>query len=137
MGNSSLYMHLFYHLYNKQHWYHERERIFTETRLDIGIIDKENSELSRGLRKYIESRNNIVDTKEDEDFIKEQIFLQIADGVIIIPEGFDDKVKNREEAVIIYTDERKPQSIQIHNQVNKYLSLQILPIKMGNSCWRM
>lgn len=109
----------------------ERERIFTETRLDIGIIDKENSELSRGLRKYIESRNNIVDTKEDEDFIKEQIFLQIADGVIIIPEGFDDKVKNREEAVIIYTDERKPQSIQIHNQVNKYLSFANITYKDG------
>lgn len=76
-------------------------------------------------------KNNIVDTKEDEDFIKEQIFLQIADGVIIIPEGFDDKVKNREEAVIIYTDERKPQSIQIHNQVNKYLSFANITYKDG------
>lgn len=100
----------------------EREVSFTETKLNVGIVDKENSQLSKGLRKYIESKNNIVDTREDESFIREQIFLEIADAVIIIPEGFDDKVINKEESVIIYTDERKPQSIQIHNQVNKYLS---------------
>lgn len=100
----------------------EREVSFTETKLNVGIVDKENSQLSKGLRKYIESKNNVVDTREDESFIREQIFLEIADAVIIIPEGFDDKVINKEESVIIYTDERKPQSIQIHNQVNKYLS---------------
>ena len=52
----------------------EREVSFTETKLNVGIVDKENSQLSKGLRKYIESKNNVVDTREDESFIREQIF---------------------------------------------------------------
>jgi len=109
----------------------EKEMSFNETRLNVGVIDRENSQLSKGLRRYIESRNNIVDTREDESYIKEQIFLEMADAVIIIPEGFDEKVINKEEAVIMYTDERKPQSIQIHNQVNKYLSFANITYKDG------
>lgn len=100
----------------------KREETFVETRLNIGIIDKSNSELSNSLKGYLKQKNNIVDSREDEEYIKEQIFLEIADAVIIIPEDFDKRVINKEEAVLIYKDDRKPESIQIENQINKYLA---------------
>ncbi|NLY66914.1 MAG: ABC transporter permease [Tissierellia bacterium] len=100
----------------------KREETFVETRLNIGIIDKSNSELSSSLKDYLKQKNNIVDSREDEEYIKEQIFLEIADAVIIIPEDFDKRVINKEEAVLIYKDDRKPESIQIENQINKYLA---------------
>lgn len=68
------------------------------------------------------SKNNIVNIKEDESYIKEQIFLEVVDAVIIIPETFDEKVIKKEEALIVYTDDRKPQAIQIQNQINKYIA---------------
>lgn len=104
---------------------------FTETRLNVGIIDKQNSQLSQGLKKYIESKNNIVNIKEDESYIKEQIFLEVVDAVIIIPETFDEKVIKKEEALIVYTDDRKPQAIQIQNQINKYIAFANITYEEG------
>lgn len=109
----------------------KREESFVETRLNIGIIDKSMSELSSGLREYLEKENNIVDILEDEEYIKEQIFLEIADAVIIIPEDFDQKVVNKKEAILIYKDDRKPQALQIENQVNKFLAFANITYKDG------
>ena len=109
----------------------KREETFVETRLNIGIIDKSNSELSSSLKDYLKQKNNIVDSREDEEYIKEQIFLEIADAVIIIPEDFDERVINKEEAVLIYKDDRKPESIQIENQINKYLAFANITYQNG------
>ncbi|NLV76762.1 ABC-2 type transport system permease protein [Keratinibaculum paraultunense] len=99
----------------------EREPKFMETRLNIGIIDNSNSELSTGLKDYLEGKHNMVDTIDDEDYIKEQIFLERADAIIIIPEDFQEKVINKEKSIKIYNDDRKIESMQIQNQINKFL----------------
>jgi len=109
----------------------KREEAFEETRLNIGIIDKSNSELSSSLKDYLKEKNNIVATKEDEEYIKEQIFLEIADAVIIIPEDFTERVIEKEEAIIIYKDDRKPHSIQIENQINKFLAFANITYQNG------
>lgn len=109
----------------------KREESFVESRLNIGIIDNCNSELSNSLKDYLKDENNIVDTVEDEDYIKEQIFLEMADAVIIIPDDFDEKVINREESVLIYKDDRKPQAIQIDNQINKFLGFANITYENG------
>ena len=99
----------------------EREPKFMENRLNIGIIDNSNSELSTGLKDYLEGKHNIVDTIDDEDYIKEQIFLERADAIIIIPEDLEQKAINKEKSIEIYNDERKIESMQIQNQINKFL----------------
>ncbi|WP_077369167.1 ABC transporter permease [Anaerosalibacter sp. Marseille-P3206] len=100
----------------------ERETNFIESRLNIGIIDNCNSELSNSLKNYLGKKNNIIDTMADEEYIKEQIFLEVADAVIIIPEDFDEKVINKENSIQMYNDDRKVESLQIQNQVNKFLN---------------
>lgn len=99
----------------------QREAKFTETKLNIGIIDNSNDELSKGLKKYLKEKNNIIDTIDDEEYIKEQIFLERVDAVLIIPNNFQEKVINKEESIEIYNDHRKIGSIQIQNQINKFL----------------
>lgn len=98
-----------------------KEIQFVETELDIGIIDNENSELSRGLINYLKDKHNIVDTKEDEEYIKEQIFLEVADGVIVIPKGFDEYVINKRETINLYKDDRKMGANYLEQQIDKYL----------------
>lgn len=100
----------------------ERETSFMEKRLNIGIIDNCNSELSRGLKNYLEKKNDIIDTMPDEEYIKEQIFLETVNAVIIIPEDFDEKVINKENSIKVYNDDRKIESMQIQNQINKFLT---------------
>ncbi len=94
---------------------------FTQTDLTIGIIDKENSELSRGLTSYMGQKNTILPIEEDHDHIREQIFLEALDGVVIIPSGFDHKVINKEKALEIYKDERDIGGSYLDQQVAKYL----------------
>lgn len=100
----------------------EREASFMETRLRIGVIDNRNSELSKNLKDYLAKKNDIIDTMEDEEYIKEQIFLELADAIIVIPKDFDEKVINKEKSIEIYKDDRKVESLQIGNQINKFLT---------------
>lgn len=109
----------------------EREKGFVESRLNVGIVDYCNSELSTSLGDYLKKKNNIVEVNGDEEYIKELIFLEIADAVVIIPENFDEKVINREESIKIYMDNRKIESIQIQNQINKFLSFANITYENG------
>ena len=95
---------------------------FEEVSFNIGVINKSHSDLSEGLVDHLGKGNKIVETEDDEDFIKEQIFLQAANAIIIIPEDFDEKVIAKEASVEIFRDERKVETYQIQNQVNKYIS---------------
>ena len=94
---------------------------FSETKLNIGIIDNMNSELSNGLTKYLDSKHNIIDTKEDEEYIKEQLFIQMVDGVIIIPKDFDERVINKNESIKLYKNDMEAGSYYLEQQIEKYL----------------
>ncbi|QAT61902.1 ABC transporter permease [Acidilutibacter cellobiosedens] len=98
----------------------QREANFVETKLNVGIIDNSKSELSGELKKYLIKKNNIVEVGSDESSIKEEIFLGIADAVIVIPEDFEERVINKEKAVEVYRDDRKMESVQIQTQLNKF-----------------
>ena len=99
----------------------EQETGFTVSSLNLGVIDHNNSQLSKALVEYLGERNNLVDIISDEEYIKEQIFLEVLHAVIVIPEDFDKKVINKEGALLIYKDVRKVESIQLQSQLNKYL----------------
>lgn len=98
-----------------------KEIVFTEQSLNIGVVDNSNNELSNGLIDYLDKNNNIITMKEDRNNIKEQIFLEVVDSVIIIPEDFETKVENKEVAIEIFRDDRKMAAMQVQNEVNKYL----------------
>lgn len=100
----------------------DREIKFMETKLNVGIVDNSNSELSNNLIDYLGEKNKIIDTTQDEEYIKEQIFLGIVDAVIVIPKDFDKKVIKKEESIILYKDSRKIESLQIQNQINKFIT---------------
>ena len=95
---------------------------FTDTKLNISIIDHSNSSLSKSLKGYLVERNNIVYPPKDQEDGKELIFLEIADAIIVIPEDFEERVLNKEKAIEVYRDERKIESFQIQHQINKFIS---------------
>ncbi|WMM24644.1 ABC transporter permease [Tissierella sp. MB52-C2] len=100
----------------------QREISFTETKFTIGIVDNSNSEISRSLTDYLGKKNNTTFIEADEEYIKEQVFLQIVDAVIIIPEDFDERVVNKKNAIELFRDDRNVASYQIENQINKFIS---------------
>lgn len=101
---------------------YNKETNFIEKKLDIGIVDNSNSELSRELVSYLEKKNNIIPTTSDEKHIREQIFLGIADAVLIIPQDFEEKINSKESAIELYKDDRRAEAYQVENQINKFIS---------------
>ena len=110
----------------------QKETGFMETKLNIGIVDNSSSELSRNLVDYLETKNDIVEIEGDIRFIKEQIFLELVDGVLIIPEDFEEKTINKEKSIEVYKDDRQMGSYQIQNQVNKFLTFANGTYENGN-----
>lgn len=99
-----------------------KEIEFMETSLNIGVVDESNSKLSQGLIDYLDKNNTISKMDNDLDYIKEQIFLEVVDAVIVMPEDFQTLVVNKEKSIEIIRDDRKMGPLQIENQVNKFLA---------------
>lgn len=99
------------------------ESRFVSTKLTLGIVDKSGTALSKGLSSYLSERNYTEDISEaaDEKSLKENIFLEKIDAAVVIPEDFEDAVLRKQEAVMIYSDQRKPETVQVKNQISKYL----------------
>lgn len=100
----------------------ENETKFMEESLNIGVVDRSGSELSNTLVEYLEQKNIIIIMKDDIENIEEQIFLQTVDAVIIFPKEFEELVLKKSKAIEIIRDERQMESIQIENEVNKFLA---------------
>lgn len=94
---------------------------FMEKSLYIGVLDKSNSELSENLIGYLGEKNTLTQMEDDMEYIKEQVFIQAVHAVVIIPEDFESRVKNKEEAIEIVRDDRTMGPIQIENEINKFL----------------
>lgn len=99
-----------------------KEIVFMETNLDIGIVDMSNSELSLGLIDYLDENNTITKMENDLDNIKDQIFLEVVDAVIIIPEDFVTFVEDKQKSLEIVRDDRKMGALQVENEINKFLA---------------
>lgn len=100
----------------------ENEQIFMEKSLKIGIVDESNSKLSKSMVDYLKSGNNITNLENNIENLKEQVFLGAVDSVVIIPKGFEKLVIDKKEAVEIILDDRHPESIQVKNEINKFLT---------------
>ena len=61
-------------------------------------------------------------SENDIENLKEQVFLGAVDSVVIIPKEFEDLVIAKKEAVEIILDDRYPESIQVKNEINKFLT---------------
>lgn len=99
-----------------------KEIAFMETSLNIGLVDESNSQLSLGLIQYLEGKNTMTKMDNDLDYIKDEIFLEVVDAVILIPEDFQTLVENKQRSIEIIRDDRKMGPLQIENEINKYLA---------------
>lgn len=98
------------------------EMDFQEDKQDIGIVNNSDSQLANALVAYLESGHNVVYIEDDEDHIKEQIFLEEVNAVIVIPEDFQESVINKEESVEMFRDDRRAGAYQLQNQINKFIA---------------
>lgn len=95
---------------------------FEETKIQMAVIDRDNSELSKALKEYMGARQNLVAVDDDKEKMQDNLFARKVEYILIIPPHFEEKLKSGEE---IYTENIKvPGSYTgffADSQVNQYL----------------
>ena len=65
---------------------------FKETKLDVAVFDRDGTDASRSLKEYIGKKHNLTDIKDDEDTILDMLYYETVDYVLIIKEGYGEKL---------------------------------------------
>ena len=63
---------------------------FTSSKLNVAIIDDDNSELSKSLVDYISSCHNIVSINDNKEKWADDLFYRTVDYILVINKGFED-----------------------------------------------
>lgn len=95
---------------------------FTEKGMDIAVVDRSKSDLSRSLIGYLDSNNYLMTDEEDVERLTELLFLEVLEAIVIIPEDFEKSVIDKQESIELIRDERRMESIQVTNEINKFLA---------------
>ena len=66
----------------------EESSLYQNTSIDIGIVDEDDSELSRGFTDYLSTIHNITFMKNDQETLQENLFYRNVKYIIFIPENF-------------------------------------------------
>ncbi len=102
----------------------QTEAVYKDTKVDIAVLDRDHSTLSKGLYDYLSSTQNIVDIKDDKETISDELFFRNVEYVLIIKDGFANGIKtgNYEDVV---ENVKVPQSITgrlLDSKISQYLS---------------
>ncbi|MBQ1994159.1 MAG: ABC transporter permease [Lachnospiraceae bacterium] len=63
-------------------------KMYSATSLDIGVVDRDNSELSEEVINYMKTIHNVNELEDDISVIQEEMYYGKYDVVVQIPEGF-------------------------------------------------
>ncbi len=65
---------------------------FSDTKLDICVMDEDNSDASRALKSFIEDKHDTIEVRNDEESILDAIYYNTVDYVLVIKEGYSEKI---------------------------------------------
>ena len=61
---------------------------FEDTKIDIAVIDKDNTDTSKAVYDYLDKIHNIKDIGDDEESINDELYFKNVKQVIILEKGF-------------------------------------------------
>lgn len=95
---------------------------FTNFKLDVCVIDEDNSEASEAFSNFIEENHNIVEIENNKDSILNAIYYGTVDYVITIKEGYQDKILNGETENLFtnYTKPGNSGAVFLENSISEY-----------------
>lgn len=101
-----------------------KDNNFKETELNICIIDMDNSNASKSLADYISSNHKITEMDNDKDAILDSLYWQTVDYVLIINEGYEEKISDGKTDNLFsnYKVPGKFESILFEPQLDQYVT---------------
>lgn len=107
---------------------------FEAEKAKVAVIDRDNSEFSQQLTAYINSRSTRVELEDDDQIIRDTLFFEKADYILIIPHGFGDAFLSG--GSISLESLKMPQSVSarmVDVLVNGYLDTAQFHLKAGET----
>lgn len=98
--------------------------IFEAEKINVAVIDNDNSTLSNALYEYINSNHNIRDIGTDETRWRDNIYYRKVVYILIIDEGMEERILSGYDGELFtaYEDLTSDSSYIISSQVNSYIS---------------
>lgn len=101
-----------------------KDKGYENENMSIAVIDKDKSELSDAIQKYLSSINiQVKEIINTEEGMEEALFQRIVEYVIIIPENYESRVLNGED--VLLESKKVPDAysaVYIENIINQYMS---------------
>lgn len=92
--------------------------------VSVAIIDKDKSELSEAIQKYISSKNlKVEEIINTEEGMEEALFQRIVEYIIIIPEDYENRILSGEDVRL--ESKKVPDAysaVYVENILNQYMS---------------
>ncbi len=96
---------------------------YYDIRSSIGYMDNSKTDISEGLIKSLGSKNYLNEVDFTIYEIKEELYLEKYDSIIIIPSDFKERALAKEENIIdIYKDPKNIYSVTVENSISKFLT---------------
>ena len=95
---------------------------FTPERLQVAVIDRDGSSLSKGLSEYLGNYQDLVDIEDDPVVIQEELFYRNVYYVVIIPENFGTQGFENHESLETRAVPGSIQSYYVQQQINGYFN---------------
>lgn len=70
---------------------------FEDAQIPLTVIDRDGSELSRGLEDYLYARQKAVPLKDDAEELQEALYRRATEYILYIPKGFGDALATGED----------------------------------------
>lgn len=108
---------------------------FEAKRLDVCVIDMDNTDASRALTDFIGKNHDLVEIENDKDTILDALYYERADYILNIQEGYSNKISSGCTEGL-FTNYQIPNSytgVFVDNLVNQYVSTLSAYIAGGNS----
>ena len=106
---------------------------FESIEVNVGVVDEDQSEVSKGLVSYLNKTENLTEVPEDMDELQDALFYGDILYLLTIPEGFEDAVINGEDIKLNVTS--SPNSykgafvdMQVEGFINTFRSYKALGI---------
>ena len=74
--------------------YSQNESGFQQQRLNIGVIDNDQSEYTKGMMEYFSVNHDMKLIEDDREAIVDELYWRTLDYILVIPKGFTDSLEN-------------------------------------------
>ncbi len=108
---------------------------FKDSHVNIAVFNHDNNEVGNALYNYLDEHEDIIELKEDEDIIRDELFYRNVYYVLIIPEGFSDSLISGNNNVKLqnYKSQDSSQAYLCGNLIDSYLNKLNVYIDAGYS----